>query len=207
MRLLVAVEVRSGGRNEDRAAWFELRDACVVVLADGAGGVGSGAESAEAVVRAAQDFASGLHSSPEEALAAADREIAASGGLSTGVIAEIRNGQIRGASCGDSEAWLMDDEGAVELTQQQSRKPLLGAGGRVVTFGPVALRGRLLVASDGLTKYVQWSRALARVLEGSPQAAAHALAEMPRLSGGSLQDDVAVIVGEQVTTASLATLG
>jgi serine/threonine protein phosphatase PrpC len=122
------------------------------------------------------------------------------GGLSTGVIAEIRNGQIRGASCGDSEAWLVDDEGAVELTRLQSRKPLLGGGGRVVAFGPVPLKGRLLVASDGLTKYVEWSRALACAVEGSPRAAACALAEMPRLPGGKLQDDVSVVVGAKVAT-------
>ncbi len=62
-KLLVAVEIRSGGRNEDRAAFFESEDAIVIVLADGAGGVGSGAASAEIVVRAAQDLALGLHSS------------------------------------------------------------------------------------------------------------------------------------------------
>jgi PPM family protein phosphatase len=198
MKLLVAVEIRSGGRNEDRAAFFESEDAFVIVLADGAGGVGSGAASAETVVRAAQDLALGLHSSPEEALFAADISASLLGGLSTGVIAVIKNGEISGASSGDSEAWLVGNGNALELTRKQFRKPLLGGGARAVPFGPAPFRGRLLVASDGLTKYVKWSAALICAMEGTPSSAAVTLVELPRLSNGKYQDDVSVIVAGQV---------
>jgi PPM family protein phosphatase len=198
MKFLIAVEIRSGGRNEDRAAFFESEDAFVIVLADGAGGVGSGAASAEIVVRAAQDLALGIHSSPQEALSVADLNASLLGGLSTGVIAVIKSGEISGASCGDSEAWLMSNGNALELTCHQSRKPFLGAGGSVVSFGPVPFRGRLLVASDGFTKYVKWPDVLTCAMEGTPSSAAVSLVELPRLSNGKYQDDVSVIVAEQV---------
>lgn len=194
MNLLVSIEVRSGGRNEDRAACFGSGDSWILVLADGAGGVGSGAESAEIVIGTAQALAVGRLSTPSAALTFADQEIAKGSGLSTGIIVLISNGEVSGASCGDSEAWLLADGKTLELTSNQSRKPLLGDGARVVPFGPEPFNGRLLMASDGLTKYARWSDVVRCVQNQSPRQAASMVADLARIANGGYQDDISVIV-------------
>ena len=62
----IAIELRSGGRNEDRAACYSSADAAVFVLADGAGGVGSGALAAEIVLQEAQALFDGHHYERQE---------------------------------------------------------------------------------------------------------------------------------------------
>jgi hypothetical protein len=80
-----------------------------------------------------------------------------------------------------------------DLTAGQVRKPLLGsAAARPVAFGPVALQRRLLVASDGLTKYVPYTRIAGLALVDPLDRAVDLLTESPRLRSGALLDDVAV---------------
>jgi len=52
-RLVCAVEIRAAARaGQDRAVVIERPDGVVIALADGAGGTGAGAESAQAVIDA-----------------------------------------------------------------------------------------------------------------------------------------------------------
>lgn len=194
MNMAFAIEIRKGGRGEDRAAHFADNDRHVFVLADGAGGVGGGAFAAECVVRAAEKLASGVYGSAVEALSSVDAELGLHGCLSTGVIVEIQGGKLRGASCGDSVAWLIQGERVLELTERQSRKPLLGAGGAPVSFGSVDFQGILMLASDGLVNYSSRKTIIDSLGVESITAAAKALAELPRLRSGGYPDDVAVIL-------------
>jgi PPM family protein phosphatase len=116
-------------------------------------------------------------------------------GEATAVIAILVDGQVWGASVGDSGAWLISTSGIVDLTRDQKRKPLLGSGNAIpIGFGPLACVSRLLLGSDGLFEYVPHERI--RDLSNSlPLAnAAAALVDAARLPSGALQDDVAVIV-------------
>jgi PPM family protein phosphatase len=194
----VSIELRSGGRNEDRAACYSHADATVLVLADGAGGVGSGALAAEIVLQEAQALFEGQHSSALTALNAANVRIEILGGMSTGIIVELRQGKLIGASCGDSKAWLFSKDVILELTSGQFRKPLLGAGGTPVPFGSESFVGRLLLASDGLVNYVAASEIASKVAIGNIHEAAKTLAELPRLRSGVFPDDVAILLAEPV---------
>lgn len=164
------------------------------MVADGAGGVGGGALAAGCVVEAAAKLARGEYGSPTEALINADSELSGHGCMSTGVIIEIGNGLILGASCGDSIAWLIHEGRVLELTQQQERKPLLGAGGKPVAFKTTPFLGTLLVASDGLVNYARRSSIISASLGENIWMSANVLAELPRMNSGNYPDDVAVIL-------------
>lgn len=194
MELTHAIEVRIGGRGEDRAAHFLARGRHYFVVADGAGGVGGGALAADRVVEAAAKLARGEYGSPAEALMNADMELSELGCMSTGVIVEIANGLIQGASCGDSVAWLIHNGSVTELTEQQQRKPLLGAGARPVAFKNTHFVGTLLMASDGLVNYTPHKAIVSAALGENTSSSAYALAELPRLNPGNYPDDVAVIL-------------
>ncbi|HEY6940128.1 hypothetical protein [Dokdonella sp.] len=201
MALAVAIERRSGGLDQDRAAWWGDSRHGVFALADGAGGTSGGAGAAMRVLREARALHRGLHRSPLEALDAVDAALSRSGGQSTAILVELREGVLRGASTGDSRAWLIGGN-LIELTRSQRRRPLLGDGGLPVPFGPVALRGRLLLASDGLFDYVDL-RAIARTAVGGELAScARALTALPRFADGTFPDDVVVLLAEATPTAS-----
>lgn len=96
---------------------------------------------------------------------------------------------------GDSGAWAITDNGIVDLTASQSRKPLMGSGtARPATFGPVLERGRLMVASDGILKYARREDLAACALTGALDDAVTALIDAVCLRNGRLQDDVAVVL-------------
>jgi hypothetical protein len=69
-----------------------------------------------------------------------------------------------------------------------------------VAFGPVAAGSRLLVASDGLFKYVAEERIRELALL-APRQAAVSLTQAARLPNGRLQDDLAVIVASPADQA------
>src|SRR5262245_23651542 len=121
--LAIASKVESGGRGEDRLVVERMGGRVLVVVADGAGGSGGGGRAAQAVCDgAAVEFRGGRAT---DAWAARLRRIdlqlrdAGQGGLSTAVVAEISEGQVVGASVGDSGAWLVSDDGIVDLTEHQ----------------------------------------------------------------------------------------
>ena len=200
------VEEARRGRGEDRTAVVRLRGRTLIVVADGAGGVGRGAEAAEFVCTALRSLSPTDHHELDWAdwLADLDRRMAASSsGLAAAVVVELRSdGAVRGASVGDCEAWLFDhgaqgagrgERGARELTSSQVRKPLLGEGTATpVSFEANAAGGTLLVASDGLWKYAKRDRIAAAAAKRPLEAATTALVDLVRLRSGALQDDVAV---------------
>jgi serine/threonine protein phosphatase PrpC len=116
-------------------------------------------------------------------------------GQATTIVARTSAGSIFGASVGDSEAWLVRAHEVVELTERQDRKPLLGSGlARPVPFGPVPCDAQLLLASDGLFKYVAHDRIRHIVRTYPLLEAADVLIAAARLRSGNLQDDVALIL-------------
>jgi len=195
----VAIRVVAGDRNEDRAVHSSVGDRAFLLLADGAGGLAGGAAAAE--------FALGAFSSRYSAgsdlvavVAELDHAMAkdARFGETTFVVAAVHAGTVRGASVGDSGAWLVRRGGSVlDLTADQRRKPLLGSGAAVpISFGPYPAEGRLLLASDGLFKYAARERIAFAAQVANIEEAADALVALPRLPSGALQDDVAVVLAD-----------
>jgi hypothetical protein len=197
------VEPASKGKpGADRVLALTHGDATVLVVADGAGNSRRGAEAAEAVLRGVQDaVASGAGLERAETwravLERCDAELVSSGqgGETTAVVACVTPRRVVGASVGDSELWWFQGEQAHALTEHQHRKPLLGSGGaRPVAFEHAWRGGTLLVASDGLFKYVDLRRIQEQVGLADVQAVALALAALPRLASGALPDDVGLVL-------------
>lgn len=191
----IAIQVVPARRNgDDRAEAIPRGTGHLLVLADGAGGTSGGAAAADAVLACARDLA---FSSPSDCvgfLRDLDRQLT-NVGQTTAIVMVLEDGQVFGASVGDSCAWLLTASSVVDLTQHQKAKPLLGSGNATpIAFGPLPCAGRVLVGSDGLFKYVAYERvcALARSLPLTEVPAA--LVAAARLRSGALQDDIAVIV-------------
>lgn len=200
--------------SEDRGAVVPRADGVVLVVADGVGGRPGGGRAADEAVRlvAAAVPAVGRPADPEawrDVLFDADRVLSKdpAAGETTCVVVAVTAGGVAGAAVGDSEAWLVDRagigpagargaRGITMLTPQHRRKPYLGVGQSFpMGFRAAGMgKGTLLVASDGLFKYAdaEWVCAAARGEDLA--AAAEALAELPRNSGGSFYDDVVVAV-------------
>lgn len=211
MRLEIITRLEQGARGEDRLAVVRREDGCVIVVADGAGGTGSGGAAAAFVCASVQAVAGGRTQTAGrwvEHLLEIDRALCASGigGESTVVVVEIdREGAIRGASVGDSGALSIAVDASVELTAEQQRKPLIGSGRAApVGFGPVNPPGRVLVASDGLLAYTAARDLGPRALPGALEAAATALIDGVRLRSGGLPDDLALVLCERVARAARA---
>lgn len=101
---------------------------------------------------------------------------------------------IVGASCGDSQAWLLGDAASLELTKDQSRKPRLGTGRAAPKSFCARPDGVLLVGTDGLFDHA--TRAdITTIVLADPDAAADALLALLRAKFRSLPDDVAIVVG------------
>ena len=181
------------GRGEDRLAVQRLDGCTVIILADGAGGQSGGAAAADVLCRSLAT------TTDAEAwprwLSAHDRLP----GLAAAVVLSIADDRfIRGASVGDCEAWYFSNGRAVELTAQQRRKPLLGEGrAQPVPFSLRATTtGTLVVASDGLWKYMKQSRIVTAASLRPLHVAAANLVDGVRLPSGALQDDVAIVLCE-----------
>lgn len=201
-RFATATLMSPPGGGQDRLAVEQFDDRIVLVVADGAGGMGGGAEAAQFACDRVKHFARatpGNSGAWVERLRAIDQTLSGSqhGGQSTVVVAEIWNGQVCGASVGDSRTWLIDlKDGVLDLTACQQRKPLLGSGlARPCGFGPIALnRRRLLLASDGLFRYAAQNKILAVVAANEFPQAPSLLTDFVRLPNGELHDDVAIVL-------------
>ena len=188
---------------QDRAAVQQFDDRMVLVVADGAGGMGGGAQAAQYACDRAMQLAQLATAEAciwVDRLRAIDTElsVAEHGGQCTLVVAEVWNGQVVGASVGDSEAWLIGHGDTLVLTEQQERKPLLGSGSaRTRGFGPFWMRGwRLLIASDGLFRFAARDKIAQRVRSTVFPQLPSLLTDLARLPNGELQDDVAIVVCE-----------
>lgn len=197
--IVTAQRVVSGSRDEDRIQVSHHGVFSTIVVADGAGGMGGGRAAAEAVCLrlGCVDPAAGVDWS--NALRSTDNYLTRHGdcGLATGVVVELAARSLRGASIGDSGAWLLNDGRLEDLTIGQHRKPLIGTGTAVpVDFGPLPFQGRLLVASDGLFKYASRRVLMDALNLGTIEEAVDRLVDSVRLPNGGLQDDVAVVLAE-----------
>jgi PPM family protein phosphatase len=184
---------------EDRALLLELPDRLIACVADGAGGMVGGGTSANVVAKMVQEQAPSLLDAAACArlLLEADRRCV-NVGESTAVIIIVSDQRVTGASCGDSEAWLIGIDRTVDdLTTGQHTKRRVGSGRATpVTFERAWAQGSTLIAgSDGLIRYAAPERIVAAVLGStSAQHAADALVRLVRTASGDLLDDVAVVV-------------
>lgn len=181
-------------RGQDRVGVTAENEQVFVVLADGAGGTGDGAMAAELVVESVM-YGDWPESGWVEELEMFDDELAERGGQTTAVVVEVRTHGIRGISVGDSGAWIVRGSEIDDLTAEQHRKPLLGAGAQVVAFerGPLA-GGTLVVASDGLFRYAKPADVARLANQPDLEAAVRAMIELVRLPTGGLQDDVSIVL-------------
>ncbi|HPH69356.1 MAG TPA: SpoIIE family protein phosphatase [Kofleriaceae bacterium] len=191
------------GAGQDRVVTDGDGPRWLLVLADGAGGSGGGASAAEAVVAGVAGRFTDRTRRPasaleiEDCLTGCDR--APLGGETTAVVVVVDGNDVRGASVGDSEAWLVNRRtGDVRvLTEFQVRKPLLGRSEAIVTafVATASVDDLLLIGSDGLFKYIARANLLALVAAMTDLVALPAaLIAAVRLPSGGLQDDVSVIV-------------
>jgi len=196
--LVTASRIENAVRGEDRAVVRHDGDRLLIVVADGAGGTSSGGIAAQAVSDAIQG-APRDGTRWDATLPEVDQLLVRSnrGGLSTGVVVEVAGPVLRGASVGDSGAWLIARDQLVDLTWNQPRKPLLGSGiARPMSFGPTPFQGRLLVASDGLFKYLRRSEIVRRATLGPLDHSVSLLVDAVRLRSGAFQNDVAIVLAE-----------
>lgn len=184
--------VESGGSNEDRLLVARHSERTLAIVCDGAGNGGKGALAAELAVAELARIGQAGFTDWMRALLAVDQLVKsqAQGGECTCVVVEISdNGAVRGASAGDSEAWMLTAGGEVrDLTAQQSRMRL-GSGQVYPVSFKSQLMGRLVLATDGLFKYIR-----AADIRTCAARGVDALIDSVRLKSGALQDDVAVIL-------------
>jgi serine/threonine protein phosphatase PrpC len=191
--------VGANGPGEDRAGIIPFGDGLVIVVADGAGGTGSGAEAADMVVQATRERI--LRARPGDLeLVAVLRDIddllakQGNGGQAAAVVAAVTSSRVTGASVGDCGAWLIDGNDYRDLTRAQERKPLLGDGGAFpVPFG-AQVSGTLLLATDGLLKYAPSPRICLAARDPDLASAGDRLVSLVRLRSGDLQDDVGLVL-------------
>ncbi|MFC1572933.1 hypothetical protein ACFL6M_04995 [Candidatus Eisenbacteria bacterium] len=192
----------ASSHNQDRATVIPVADSHLLVVSDGVGGMGGGAEAADAVLcflseRAAEFAAMEESHAWALALAETDRVVLEDqqAGEATAVVACVKGSSVTGASVGDSRGWLVSEQSVLDLTEAQRRRPMLGSGAAIPTaFGPVSLVGHLVIGSDGLFNYTKRDE-IVRILASTPlENAAARLVEAARLPTGELIDDVVVIV-------------
>ncbi len=190
--------------NQDRAAIIEHPNGQLLVIADGAGGMGGGGEAAELLIQTIKDsvvpkkhFVNPLMYC--SLLVEADERLSEHpmAGETTAIIVALSKDFVCGASVGDSGAFLVQEQ-TIELTAQQQRRPFLGSGMAAPTpFGPEPFEGTLLIATDGLIKYAKLAIIHKILLTNSSTAATKALIECVRYPSGELPDDVTVIISHQ----------
>lgn len=185
----------AGPEGEDRILVYQRPTSTVLAVLDGAGNGGRGG-------RAADTALAGLRAAAQQsgfvdwriALCEIDQHLhhIGEGGETTCVVVEIAPaGAFHGAAVGDSGAVMLPRGGMPRsLTGDQDRSRL-GSG----QCAPLRLRsqimGQLLLATDGLLKYLPWSelkRAAAKGVDGLVNGA--------RMRGGGWQDDVGAILVE-----------
>lgn len=96
---------------------------------------------------------------------------------------------------GDSEAWIISGESVVDLTDRQTRKPLLGSGGaKPISFTHGKLDGMLIVAKDGFCSYARRDDLGALVATTDFHSIARKCVELVRLPSDELWDDIGIAI-------------
>jgi serine/threonine protein phosphatase PrpC len=198
-----AVETAAGNpENQDRGAVIDSRTGLVLVVADGAGGRRGGKEAAVMAVELVRQKANELLDADScvTLLQSMDQSISRdkAAGETTCAVAVVTEGEVYGASVGDSGVWSINESGFVNLTERQSRKPFIGSA----SAWPLPFEckrtsgGFLLLATDGLLKYTSSDRIIAAFRAQDPSEIARKLIELVRYSSGALPDDTTVIVAK-----------
>lgn len=183
----------SEGRGQDRIFVLNRADRMVIAVADGAGGTGAGDVAADTVIREVESAADADSIDWSDVLQQVDLRIP--DGQTTAVVVDVSVDGIRGASVGDSQAWIIHDGQIIELTRHQIRKPLLGAGDAIpISFEATSLTGLLLVATDGFCNYVRRPLVTATVATSEFAVLPRKLVDLVRLRSGGLIDDTAIVV-------------
>jgi PPM family protein phosphatase len=184
-------------QNQDCIAVFDNDERCLLVVADGAGGMGGGEIAASYVIE--QVKLRSRDAGPidwRQVLKQIDHSVPA--GEATGVIVELSAAAIRGASVGDSQAWIVRDGEILNLTEHQQRKPLLGSGEAVpIAFELPALEGLLIAATDGFCNYIDRRKLGPAIAQAWFPTLASELLEFVRLPSGALWDDTSLILCRQ----------
>jgi PPM family protein phosphatase len=180
---------------QDRVAIFTEVGRNVIVVADGAGGTGSGGDAATAVVDAVRRAVVATNSSEGwcSLLRQVDGQVGP--GESTAVVVDVQADRMCGASVGDSQAWVIKGADIMDLTAHQRRKPLLGSGESEpigFVYGP--LDGLLLVATDGFCNYVKRTETVKVIPYEEFATLPKRLVSLVRLRSGALNDDVGIVV-------------
>jgi hypothetical protein len=181
-------------KSEDRVKVVELDEGVVIAVADGAGGSGAGDQAAETVIREVTASASLEHDATAwcDILRQTDHRIGV-GESTCVVVARSARGMV-GASVGDSNAWLFENDDINDLTRGQVRKPLLGSGeAQPVGFSHPPSQGLLLVSTDGFCNDIGRDKLLREILWIDFAVLASRLVEMVRLPSGELWDDVGIV--------------
>ena len=188
-------------KSQDRALADRREGYTLLMIADGAGGTGSGDTAAEELVVQMSSRKPTISQASDplywtSALHDLDGDLTRQvhGGETTAVISVAFDGLVCGASVGDSCAWLIHDGTYENLTSAQVRKPLLGSGAaRATPFGPAEIKGTLLIATDGLVNYTAHEKLVALV-ESQGIRCAPTLIDLARLPSGELHDDTTVVL-------------
>jgi len=181
-------------RCDDRAAAVRDGGNILLVIADGATGVGFGGQAADAFVETVLS-APGEMGLPDRFVLAdraiRDRDI---DGDTTGIAILRTEDGISGCSAGDSEAWAFPAEGIpFELTVEQAKRPRIGNGARPAPFALLSPSGGVVVvASDGFWRWADPDSVSGIVARSSVAdlPAALLLDIMERF--GTLDDDVTI---------------
>lgn len=197
--LTECIVVARRGLGEDCAAVVSNDGVTALVLADGAGGRVGGRQAAElSTSMTLERLRPTGDVDPLAVLEKADRFVHADrqAGETTLVLARIVGAALRGASVGDSGAWLIGASAFQDLTADQTRKPMLGSGAaRGASFSASLTSETLLIASDGLLKFAP-AETICSIVRGNSNlaTAGRALVDSVRLRSGDLQDDVSVVL-------------
>ncbi|TLX15872.1 SpoIIE family protein phosphatase [Rhizobium sp. MHM7A] len=190
-------------KGDDRVGYKAMDGFGAFYLADGATGIGLGAEAADAFIAALGDAEQYQYLTAEsccDLLRLVDEEVSVKlkcNGDTTGILIVTNGEDLWGASAGDSRGMLYKADGVVELTGWQVRKPRFGNGATPVGFkGKVKPGERLLLASDGLWDFAQ-SGVIGEIVRGagSAEEIVHRLEQLVRSQNEDrLPDDLSIMM-------------
>ena len=196
MRWSTASEAARPDHNQDRVQVIPLTNSTVFSVADGAGGAAGSAAAARNVCEAVAERCRGDYPvNWASCLADIDEQMARSPGQAAAVVVEVGNDNaVTGASVGDCEAWIFGDLVTKNLTARQARDPLMGSGRCVPVSIADHLSGVLVVATDGLWKYMG-RKSIAHTVTRYPlEVVVPLLIDSVKTRSGALQDDVSMVI-------------